>query len=158
MLKKISSIYLLPVLGLLALNVLSVVTASESKAQEASSCNVAMVSGEYGFQDAGTRKVDGATVSYDAVRTASFDGKGNQVGKGFVSIDGKIVGYTVTAKYAITQDCTFTMDATQAYADGRPNQPYKQFGVVVRGGKEILELQTTGGKNQAGKYQRISNY
>lgn len=121
-------------------------------------CSNKTLNGDYGFQDAGTRKADGATVSYDAVRTANFNGRGKHVGTGFVSIDGTIVGYTVTGTYAVKSDCTFTMDATQTYADGRPSQPYKQFGVVVRGGKEVLEVQTTEGKNQAGKYQEVVNY
>lgn len=130
----------------------------QAKEEGANRCSNKTVEGSYGFQDTGSRKVDGATVSYDAVRTANFDGSGKHVGTGYLTIDGKEVGYTVTGSYAVKSDCTFTMDATQAFADGRPTQPYKQFGVVTRGGKEILELQTTAGKNQAGKYQRVANY
>lgn len=148
---------LLSVLGLLTLAFPIFGVSSQSKA-EGASCNAAVLSGEYGFQDIGTRKVEGATVSYDAVRTASFDGKGNHSGKGFVSIDGKVAAYTVKGKYAVNNDCTFTVDAVQEFADGRPSQSYKQFGVVVRGGKEVLELQSTEGRNQAGKYQKVSNY
>lgn len=125
--------------------------------------NNSTLQGEYGFQDQGTRKVtngDGTVtvVSYSALRTANFDGNGNHVGKGFVSIDGKEVGYTVTGAYKVNSDYTFAMDATQTYEDGRPSQPYKQFGVIVRGGKEILVLQTTDGKNQNGKYQKMVDY
>jgi hypothetical protein len=125
--------------------------------------NNSTLNGDYGFQDQGTRKVtntDGsvAVVSYSALRTASFDGNGNHLGKGFVSIDGKEVGYTVSGSYKVNSDGTFSMDATQTYEDSRPSQPYKQFGVVVRGGKEILVLQTTDEKNQNGKYQSMANY
>lgn len=129
----------------------------QAKEEGASGCSNKTIEGAYGFQDTGTRKVNGAIVSYDAVRTANFDG-GKHVGMGYLSIDGKEIGYTVTGTYAVKGDCTFTMDATQTYADGRPPQPYKQFGIVIRGGKEILELQTTEGKNQAGKYQKVANY
>lgn len=114
--------------------------------------------GDYGFQDEGTRKVGNDLVSYSALRTANFDGNGNHVGKGFVSIDGNFVGYTVTGAYKVNSDGTFSMDATQSYEDGRPSQPYKQFGVVVRGGKEILVVQTTEEKNQNGKYQKMTDY
>lgn len=120
------------------------------------------IKGDYGFQDQGTRKVTNNgtvdVVSYSALRTASFDGNGNHIGKGFVSIDGKEVGYSVKGSYTVNSDGTFSMDATQNYEDGRPSQPYKQFGVVVRGGKEILVLQTTDGKNQNGKYQKMADY
>jgi hypothetical protein len=120
--------------------------------------NNSTLKGDYGFQDQGTRKEGNDLVSYSALRTANFDGNGNHVGKGFVSIDGNLVGYTVTGTYKVNDDGTFSMDATQSYEDGRASQPYKQFGVVVRGGKEILVVQTTEGKNQNGKYQKMTDY
>jgi hypothetical protein len=125
--------------------------------------NNSTVQGAYGFQDQGTRKVkqvDGkmGIVSYSALRTANFDGNGKHFGKGFVSIDGKEVGYVVEGGYEVKSDGTFYMDAHQSFEDGRPSQPYKQFGVVVRGGKEIMVIQTTDQKNQNGKYQRMIDY
>lgn len=116
------------------------------------------IKGDYGFQDQGTRQVEGNTVSYSALRTANFDGNGNHLGKGLVSIGGNEVGYTVKGSYKVNSDGTFSMDATQSYEDGRPSQPYKQLGVIVRGGKEILVIQTTEGKNQNGKYQKMTDY
>jgi hypothetical protein len=121
-------------------------------------CSAATVSGEYGFSDNGTRSTLTGSVSYNAVRTATFDGKGATSGKGFVSVSGKISGYSIDGKYTVADDCTFTLTATQTYADGTPSNEYKQFGIVVRGGKEIVELQTTGQKNQSGKYQQVSSY
>ena len=116
------------------------------------------IKGDYGFQDQGTRQDQGNTVSYSALRTANFDGNGNHLGKGLVSIGGNEVGYTVKGSYKVNSDGTFSMDATQSYEDGRPSQPYKQLGVIVRGGKEILVIQTTEGKNQNGKYQKMTDY
>ncbi|MEY3866987.1 MAG: hypothetical protein ACRCT1_15775 [Microcoleaceae cyanobacterium] len=125
--------------------------------------NNGSLKGGFGFQDQGTRKVTNAdgtvsTVSYSALRTANFDGNGTHTGKGFVSIDGQEVGYSVTGSYTVDNDGTFSLDATQSYEDGRASQPYKQFGVVIRGGNEILVIQTTHGKNQSGKYQSQTNY
>ncbi len=141
-----------------AATLLSVLSCPQVKAQEVTSgCNNATISGGYGFQDTGTRKVNGATVSYDAVRTANFDGEGNQQGSGFFSVDGAITGYTVNATYQVGSDCKFTSEGTQVYDDGT-TVPYKQFGVVVRGGKEILTIQTIDNRNQAGKYQRVTDY
>ncbi len=156
MLKNIKFTHLLSVLGSLAL-IVPCFGIAQIKAAE-SDCSVASISGDYGFQDQGTRKIGDETVSYSAVRTANFDGKGSTTGKGMLSIDGKIVAYSIAGKYAVNSDCSFTLEATQTFADGRPSQPYKQFGVIVRGGKELLELQVTGEKNQAGIYQRMSNY
>ncbi len=141
-----------------AATLLSVLSCPQVKAQEVNSrCNNATISGEYGLQDTGTRKVNDATVFYDAVRTANFDAEGNQEGSGFLSIDGNISAYTVTGTYQVASDCKFTLDGTQVFDDGT-TVPYKQFGVVVGGGKEILVLQTTNNRNQAGKYQRVSDY
>lgn len=93
------------------ISILFALSPSHVQAEEgASSCSDKILNGAYGFQDAGTRKVDGATVSYEAVRTANFDGRGKHVGTGFASIDGKIVGYTVTGSYAVKADCTFSME------------------------------------------------
>lgn len=135
---KIKTLFLIPAVA--ALSTISALSSfHQDRAQaQGGSCNNALIEGSYGFQDTGTRKIDGGTVSYTAVRTANFDGTGKHIGTGIVSIDGEQVNYTVTGSYQVNSDCSFSMDATQSYADGRPSQPYKQFGVVVRGGKEIL--------------------
>ena len=140
------------------LGVVSLAMAPVVSAQYIYLCSNATIAGQYGFQDSGSREIQGKTVQYDAVRTAQFSGEGKHEGKGYVSVGGKIQRYTVTGKFTVAGDCTFTMDATQTYADGSPPQSYKQFGVVVRGGKEILEIQITGDKNQSGKYQRMPDY
>src|SRR5262245_20429017 len=111
-------------------------------------CSNATIAGQYGFQDDGIRIVDGKEVQYTAVRTAQFSGDGKHEGKGYLSIGGNIKKYTVQGKFAVAGDCTFTMEATQTLADGSPPVTYKQFGVIVRGGKEILEIQTSIGKIQ----------
>lgn len=121
------------------------------------SCNNATVAGAYGLQDIGSRKTKNGTVDYTAVRTAKFDGNGNHQGKGISSIDGVIRAYTITATYKVATDCTFELKGTQTFEDGT-STPYSQFGVVIRGGKEIIELQTISGRNQPGRYQRIENY
>ncbi|WP_027250013.1 hypothetical protein [Planktothrix agardhii] len=64
----------------------------------------------------------------------------------------------MTGTYKVNNDGTFSLDATQSYEDERPSQPYKQFGVVIRGGNEILVIQTTDSKNQSGKYQSQTDY
>jgi hypothetical protein len=132
--------------------------ASVTSAQYIHVCSNATIAGQYGFQDSGTRDVNGKTVQYDSVRTAQFSGEGKHQGKGYFSVGGTIRMYTTTGKFAVAGDCTFTMDATTTYTDGTAPTSYKQFGVVVRGGKEILTIQMHEGRNQTGKYQRMIAY
>lgn len=132
--------------------------ASVASAQYIHVCSNATIAGQYGFQDSGTREINGKTVQYDAVRTALFSGEGKHQGKGYYSIGGTIRPYTTTGKFTVAGDCTFTMDATTTYTDGTPPTSYKQFGVVVMGGKEILTIQMQDGRNQTGRYQRMLDY
>ena len=140
------------------LGVVWLAMASVASAQYIYLCSNATVGGQYGFQDTGEREIDGKIVPYDAVRTAQFSGEGKHEGKGYLSIGGKITRYTVRGMFTVAGDCTFIMDATQTFEDGSPPQAYKQFGVVVRGGKEILVVQVTGDKNVVGKYQKMIDY
>jgi hypothetical protein len=120
-------------------------------------CSNATIAGQYGFQDEGTRIVDGKEVPYAAVRTAIFSGEGKHEGKGYASIGGKVRTSTVVGTFKVHGNCTFTMDAVQTYDDGTSNA-YKQFGIVVRGGKEIAVLQTSADKVQSGRYQKMTDY
>ena len=43
-------------------------------------CSNATIAGQYGFQDSGSREVDGKSFQFDAVRTASSRGKGSMRG------------------------------------------------------------------------------
>lgn len=131
---------------------------TSSSGQYIHTCSNATIAGQYGFQDDGTRVVDGKMVPYSAVRTAQFSGEGKHEGKGYVSIGGHVTAYTVTGKFTVAGDCTFVMDAVQTYGDGTAATPYKQFGIVVHGGKEILELQTSSDRIQSGKYQKLTDY
>jgi hypothetical protein len=140
------------------LGVVWLAIASVASAQYVYLCSNATIAGQYGFLDTGEREIDGKLVSYDAVRTAQFSGEGKHEGKGYLSIGGKISRYTVRGTFTVVGDCTFTLDAIQTLEDGRPPQPYKQYGVVVRGGKEILAIQITSDKNQTEKYQRMVDY
>ncbi|MBV8883389.1 MAG: hypothetical protein JO235_05235 [Chroococcidiopsidaceae cyanobacterium CP_BM_RX_35] len=139
-----------------AASLLCVLSCPQVKAQ-GYVCNNATISGNYAYQTVGTRKTDRGTVSYDAVRTANFDGRGNQKGSGFLSIDGIIKGYKLNGTYQVGSDCKFTSEGSQVFEDGTTS-PFKQFGVVVRGGKEILTIQTLENRNQTGKYQKVTNY
>jgi hypothetical protein len=140
------------------LGVVWLAMASVASAQYIYLCSNATIAGQYGFQDSGTREIDGKDVPYGAVRTAQFAGEGKQEGEGYVSIAGDIKRYTVKGTFTVAADCTVTIEGTQTFADGSPSQSYKQFGVVVRGGKEILVIQTSGDKNQTGKYQKMLDY
>ncbi|MFM8241108.1 MAG: hypothetical protein ACKOAW_12455 [Actinomycetota bacterium] len=132
--------------------------ASVASAQYIHLCSNATIAGQYGFQDAGSMEINGKVVQYDAVRTAQFSGEGKHQGQGYISIGGKIKPYTSTGRFTVAGDCTFTMDITQTFTDGSPPSSTKQFGVVVRGGKEILTIQTAEGRNHTGKYQRMLDY
>ena len=132
--------------------------ASAASAQYIHVCSNATIAGQYGFQDSGTRDVDGKAVQYDAVRTGQFSGEGKHEGHGYVSVGGYIKRYTVRGHFTVAADCTFTMEFTQTYADGTPANSAKQFGVVVRGGKEILTIHNADGRNYTGKYQRMIAY
>ena len=140
------------------LGVVWLALASVASAQYVYLCSNATIAGQYGFLDTGEREIDGKIVPYDAVRTAQFSGEGKHEGKGYLSIGGKITRYTVRGTFTVAGDCTFMLEATQTFEDGSPPQSYKQFGVVVRGGKEILEIQITGDKNVTGKYQKMIDY
>src|SRR5438552_16016833 len=118
--------------------------ASVASAQYVYLCSNATIAGQYGFQNSGEREIDGKLVQYDAIRTGQFSGEGKHEGQGYLSIGGKVKEFTVRGTFTVAGNCTFTMDATLTFADGSPPESYKQFGAVVRGGKEICTTQRTG--------------
>lgn len=118
-------------------------------------CGAASIAGDFGFQAQGTRNQGRRQQNFYVVRTASFDGQNKTVGKGMANVAGRLLPYSIEGTYTVGADCSVTIDATQTFGDGKP-EPYKQFGVLVNGGDEIMVIQTnmTGGRSQIGRYEK----
>lgn len=117
-------------------------------------CTNETLKGLYGYIDQGFRGTQAPFTPFDAVRTSDFDGKGNFTGTGYLSQGGVIQQYTTNGTYNVNSDCTVTITNTLTFPDGTQSQPSTQFGVIVNGGKKVLQIQLTPGRNESGYYER----
>ena len=123
---------------------------------ERTDCTNATLKGGYGYIDSGSRGTQATTfVPFNAVRTSNFDGNGNLEGQGYLSQGGVVLQYTTTGTYKVASDCSVTLTNTLTFPDGTTSIPGSQFGVIVDGGRKVLQIQTAPFGNDSGYYERI---
>ena len=127
----------------------------ESPYTQQTDCTNATLKGAYGYIDSGFRGTEAPFTPFNAVRTSVFDGNGKFQGQGYLSQGGAINQYTTTGTYKVESDCTVSITNTLTFTDGTTSQPSSQFGVIVNGGRKVLQIQLTSGRNESGYYERI---
>jgi len=127
--------------------------ASSASAKAPKGCTNATVKGEYGFVQTGAVFPNGVRTDWAAVGRNVFDGNGSfTIANATLNIGGTIVRLTGSGTYAVSPDCTMTLEAT--LSNGQIN--HRDI-VVVDGGREMFTISTDSSLYATGRMVRQSS-